>query len=152
MYKRILVALDGSDTSLHALQHAIKLARGLSASLRIVHVVDMGWLPLGPELAIDTEVMNAARYSAGKNVMARIRDAVEQTGFRAEIAMLETGTPTEQVAEAIARESERWQADLVVLGTHGRRGVQRLLIGSVAEQMTRRSAVPVLLVPVASTQ
>ena len=55
MYAKILVAVDGSDTSRHALQHAIELARELSATLCLVHVVDMDWLALAPELAIDVQ-------------------------------------------------------------------------------------------------
>jgi nucleotide-binding universal stress UspA family protein len=147
MYSRILAAVDGSDTSQHALTHAIGLARALSAKLRIIHVVDMNWLPLGPELAVESDAVSAARRSAGEKVIASAREAVEKAGFEADIALLETGAPTEHVAETIAKEAERWAADVVVLGTHGRRGVQRLLLGSVAEQVARRSSTPVLLIP-----
>src|SRR4030067_314234 len=65
MYTRILVTVDGSATSEHALRHAIGLAKGLSAALRVVHVVDMGVLPLGPELAIDIGAITKARRAAG---------------------------------------------------------------------------------------
>ena len=147
MYSKILVAVDGSETSRHALQQAIELARALSAAVRMVHIVDMSWLPIGPEIAIDTAVMSAARRGVGENIIAAARDTALEAGFEAEAALIETETPTQHVAEAIAREASRWGAGLVVLGTHGRRGVQRLLIGSVAEQMARLSPGPVLLVP-----
>jgi nucleotide-binding universal stress UspA family protein len=147
MYSRILVAVDGSDTSQHALTQAIDLAKGLSAMLRIVHVVDMGLLPAGPELAVDIEAISAARRFAGEKVIAAAGETSSKNDFAAETGLLETETPTQHVAETIAGEATRWQADLVVLGTHGRRGFQRLLLGSVAEQMTRRSTVPVLLIP-----
>jgi nucleotide-binding universal stress UspA family protein len=147
MYSKILVAVDGSDTSQHALQQAIELAQGLSAALRIVHVVDMNWLPLGPELAIDFETISAARRGVGEKIVAAARESAQKAGFVAEATLMETETPTQHVAETIAREASRWPADLVVLGTHGRRGFQRLLLGSVAEQLTRLSPVPVLLVP-----
>jgi nucleotide-binding universal stress UspA family protein len=147
MYSKILVAVDGSDTSRHALQQAIELAKALSATVRMVHVVDMSWLPIGPEIAIDTAVMSAARRGAGENIISAARDTALKAGLAAEAALIETETPNQHVAEAIAREAARWGAGLVVLGTHGRRGFQRLLIGSVAEQMARLSTGPVLLVP-----
>jgi len=147
MYSKILVAVDGSDTSLHALKHAIELAGNLSATLRIVHVVDMNWLPLAPELAIDIEAISAVRRSAGQRILADARETAQKAGLDAEAMLMETETPTQHVAEAIAKEATRWPADLVLLGTHGRRGFQRMLLGSVAEGMARRSPVPVLLVP-----
>lgn len=147
MYSRILVAVDESDTSRHALQQAIELARKLSATLRMVHVLDMSWLPIGPEVAIDTAALSAARRGVGEKIIAAARDAAQQAGFEAEAALIETETPIQQVAEAIAREASRWGADLVVLGTHGRRGFQHLMLGSVAEKVARLSPGPVLLVP-----
>jgi nucleotide-binding universal stress UspA family protein len=147
MYAKILVAIDESDTSLHALEHAIELARKLSATVRMIHVLDMSWLPLGPEIAIDTAALSEARRSAGERIIASARDAARQAGFDAEAVLVETETPIQQVAEALTREASRWGADLVVLGTHGRRGFQHLMLGSVAEQMVRRSPGPVLLIP-----
>lgn len=147
MYSRILVAVDESDTSLHALKHAIELSRRLSSTLRVVHVVDMSWLPIGPEVAIDTTALSAARRGAGEKVIATARDAAQQAGFEAEVGLIETETPIQQVAEVIVREASRWGADLVVMGTHGRRGFQHLILGSVAERMTRLSPGPVLLIP-----
>ena len=147
MYSKILVAVDGSDTSLHALKHAIELARKLSASLRMIHVLDMSWLPIGPEVAIDTGALSAARRGVGEKIIAAARDTAQQVGFEAEAGLIETETPIQQVAEVIAREASRWDADLVVMGTHGRRGFQHLMLGSVAERMARLSSVPVLLIP-----
>jgi nucleotide-binding universal stress UspA family protein len=147
MYSKILVAVDESETSHHALQQAIELARKLSATLRMIHVLDMSWLVIGPEVAIDTEAMSAARRGVGENTIATARDTARAAGFEAEDALIETETPIQQVAEAIAKEASRWGADLVVLGTHGRRGFQHLMLGSVAERVVRRSVVPVLLIP-----
>lgn len=147
MYSRILVAVDGSETSQHALEHAIALARSLSAKLRIIHVVDMNWLPLAPELAIDTQTIAKARRSAGEKVIEAANETASKAEFEAEAELKETESPTQHVAEVIAKEASSSSADVVVLGTHGRRGVQRLLLGSVAEQLARRSSVPVLLIP-----
>lgn len=147
MYTKILVAVDESDTSRHALQQAVELAGRLSAALRMIHVVDMSWLPIGPEVAIDTGALSAARRSVGEKVLASARDAAREAGFEAEAGLIETETPIQHVAEALAREAARWGADLVVMGTHGRRGFQHLMLGSVAEKMVRLSSWPVLLVP-----
>jgi nucleotide-binding universal stress UspA family protein len=147
MYTRILVAVDGSPTSEHALRHAVGLAKGLSAALRIAHVVDMGVLPLAPELAIDIGAISKARRAAGEQVIEKARESCRAGGIEVETRLLETGTPAQRIAALIADEAGAWPADLVVAGTHGRTGVQRLLLGSVAEGIARVSRVPVLLVP-----
>lgn len=147
MYKKILVAIDGSPTSGHALQHALGLARDLKAALRLVHVIDEGVLSFAPELAIDIGAILKARRDAGEKILTAARDACKAAGLEAETRLLETGTPAEHIAEALAAEARAWPADLVVAGTHGRRGVQRLLLGSVAEGIARVSPAPVLLIP-----
>lgn len=147
MYSKILVAVDGSDTSRHALTHAIELARRLSATLRIVHVVDMNWLPLAPELGIDVHATSDARRRAGEATLAAARATAQEAGIESESTLIETETPTRHVADAIAGEAARWHADLVLAGTHGHRGFERMFLGSVAENVARRSTVPVLLVP-----
>ncbi|OIR08633.1 stress response protein NhaX [mine drainage metagenome] len=147
MYSKILVAVDGSDISTHALKQAIALARNLKAQLRIVHVVDMGWFPIAPELDVDIRMLSAARHGVGESIIAAARDSARQEGFEAETVLLETDTPVQHVAEAIAQEALRWQAGMMVLGTHGRRGFKRLILGSVAELTARRSELPVLLIP-----
>lgn len=113
----------------------------------MVHVVDMSWLPIGPEMAIDTGVLAAARRGAGEKVIASARDFALQAEFEAEGVLIETETPIQQVAEAISNEAARWGADLVVVGTHGRRGFQHLMLGGVAERLARLSSGPVLLIP-----
>lgn len=147
MYSKILVAVDESETSRHALQQAIELAKKLSASVRMVHVLDMSWLPIGPEVAIDTSALSAARRGVGEKIIAAVSDTAKAAGFEADAVLVETETPTQQVAETIVREAARWGADLLVMGTHGRRGFQHLMLGSVAEQTVRRSPGPVLLIP-----
>jgi len=147
MYSRILVAVDGSPHSTHALKHATDLAKGLSASLRIIHVVDIGLLPSEPELSIDFDALYEARYAVAEKTLAAARDSVQESGIVVETQLLDTVMPTRHVAAAIAEAAASWPADLLVLGTHGRRGMERWLLGSVAEGVTRRSTVPVLLVP-----
>lgn len=147
MYSKILMAMDESDLSRHALQQAIELAQSLPARLRVVHVIDMSWLPIGPEIAIDTSALSAARRRAGETLIAVARETARLAGIELEADLIETETPVQHVAETIAGEAARWGADLLVMGTHGRRGFQHLMLGSVAERTLRRSSVPVLLIP-----
>jgi len=147
MYSRILVAIDGSPTSEHALRQAIGLAKGLSSTLRIVHIVDMGVLPAGAELAVDMERVMEARRDAGEKVLKSAQDLCRAAGVATETRLVETGTPAQRVANLIAEEAKSWPADLVITGTHGRTGVARMLVGSVAEGIARVSPAPVLLVP-----
>lgn len=149
MYSRILVAVDGSPHSAHALEQAAGLARSLSASLRLVHVVDIGLLPYGPELSIDIDALLKARYAIAEKTLAAARDSVQAPGLEVDTLLLDTATPVQHVAAAIAEAASNWPADLLVLGTHGRRGMERWFLGSVAEGVARRSTVPVLLVPMA---
>jgi len=146
MYSRILVAVDGSAGAARALNHAIALARAFKASLRIVHVVDMGWLPLGPELAVDVKRMADARCAGGERILATAREAAQAAEVAAETRLLETMTPGERVAETISGEAAAWPAELIALGAHGHGRIEHLLLGSVADGVARRAQVPVLLV------
>jgi nucleotide-binding universal stress UspA family protein len=146
MYARILAAIDGGQSSARALKHAIALSKALGAELRALHVVDMGWLPLGPELAVETRRIAEVRREEGARALAVAVDEAQAAGVAAASRLVETGAPGQSVASEIVREAQTWPADLLVLGTHGRGGAERLLLGSVAEGVTRRSTVPVLLV------
>ena len=145
-YSRILVAIDGSPQSEHALAHAIGLAKAMSATLRIVHVADMGWIPLATELAIRAEQAVRARQSHGEALLARAVAIASQGGVEAQSRLIPTGTPMQHAAEALVDDGNSWPADLIVLGARGGGGVGRLFLGSVADGVARRSAIPVLLV------
>lgn len=147
MNAHILVAVDGSAAAARALTHGIALAKAFGAALRILHVVDMGWLPLGPELALDVERETAARRAHGEKILSDALEAAQAADLSAETRLVETTTPAQRVAGAIAEEATAWPADLIALGSHGHRAVEHLLLGSVAEGVSRRAKVPVLLVP-----
>jgi nucleotide-binding universal stress UspA family protein len=146
MYARILVAVDGSPGSARAVAHAIALSKAFGAVLRVLHVVDMGWLALGPELAVDTQRLAAARRAEGERTVTAALETARAAGVPVETSLVETGAPGQRVASQIVQEAQAWPADLLVLGTHGRSGAERLLLGSVAEGVARRASVPVLLV------
>jgi nucleotide-binding universal stress UspA family protein len=146
MYKRILVGIDASVHAAHALRHAAALAKALSAALNVVHVVDMGWLPVAPELGLDIARVAAARRSEGEALLAGALETTRAAGLAAESRLLETASPAQQRAAALLEEAASWRADLVVLGARGHGAVEQLLLGSVADGVTRRSGIPVLLV------
>jgi len=144
MYQRILVPIDGSPTSERALQEAIKLADG-KAQLRLIYVVEQAY-PLDAEgyAFIDYAALQEAVRSTGERTLAQAAEKVKRSGNTAETALLDV--PGERAATAIDDEATSWNADLIVIGTHGRSGLSRLLLGSVAEQVVRGASVPVLLV------
>ncbi len=144
MYRRILVPIDGSATSDRALQEAIKLANG-EAQLRLVYVLEEIYLLDAEGYAyIDYAALQQAVRNTGARTLALAAEKVQRSGATAESALLEASG--ERVAGVIVSEAQQWQADLIVIGTHGRSGLNRLLLGSVAEGVVRVASVPVLLV------
>jgi len=144
MFKRILVAVDGSHTAELAFQEAIMLAKELRAQLRAVHVVDevsLNWPEGG-----DFEAVQETFRKSGRKILENADAEMRKAGMTAETKMLEIETFGHRVADMIAAEAEAWPADLIVIGTHGRRGVNRLLLGSVAEGVARVATKPVLLI------
>jgi nucleotide-binding universal stress UspA family protein len=141
MYQRILVAVDGSHSSDLALQEALKLAKETKAQLHPVHVIDV---TPGVEGGLDIERLRQAARQEGNDLLNKIASLVVQEGVDAEPAVLEADR--RQRSNAIANEAKRWKADLIVMGTHGRTGVARLVLGSVAEEVVRIAVAPVLLI------
>mgnify|MGYP000338950379 CR=1 FL=1 len=145
MFKRILVAVDGSDTAQQALQEAIKLAQELQAKLRIVHAVDVVNLNLGAEFPNPMEISDALSKS-GLEILRKAQAVAQQAGIAAETRLIEIDTLGHRIPEMIAADAEAWPADLIVICTHGRRGLSHLLLGSVAEGVVRVATKPVLLI------
>jgi nucleotide-binding universal stress UspA family protein len=141
MYKRILVPFDGSDTSREALESAIQLARESGGRLRIIHSLDE--LRYMTPYDYTVEVLETARSSANA-ALAQALELAKASGVAAESALLE-GLDL-RLGDVVADDARAWSADLVVVGTHGRRGVGRVLLGSGAEQIIRHAPVPVLAV------
>jgi nucleotide-binding universal stress UspA family protein len=144
LYKRILVPVDGSDTSNTALQEALRIAKDQQAALRIVHIVDEAVIDGDIDGLINYAALRDALKQGGTHLLARAAKSASQAGVEAETALLET--MGERHGEAIAAEAKRWQADLLVMGTHGRHGLDRLFMGSIAEGTARLAPVPLLLV------
>jgi nucleotide-binding universal stress UspA family protein len=145
MYKRILVAVDGSDTSQLALQEAVNLTKESGGQLRIVHVVDEVTFDLYREVVDPGEIQKAITKS-GEAILSKAQTAVRAAGVTAETRLLEIQKLGRRVTDMIAQEADAWPADLIVIGTHGRHGFNHLLMGSVAEGVVRIATKPVLLI------
>lgn len=144
MYKKILVPVDGSDTAARGLEEALRLAKSQGSALRLLHVVDDLPAYASAEAAVLTKELLEAMHARGRQILAEAEQSARRQGVAAEAVCTDvTGQP---VGEAIVAAARAWPADLIVLGTHGRRGLKRLVLGSDAELVVRASPVPVLLV------
>jgi nucleotide-binding universal stress UspA family protein len=147
MYERILVATDGSKTSGRAVAEAVKVARGTVARLRLVHVIDSPYAYADAwyaAVSADLDAIQRAWRRAGQDVLEQAAVPAREAGIEVESALLDLNG--RRVSRVITDEAERWGADLIVIGSHGRQGLEQLLLGSVAEGVLRTASVPVLLV------
>ncbi|CAB3659027.1 universal stress protein [Trinickia soli] len=146
MYQRILVPIDGSPTAQRALDYALALARETHAELIPLYVVD---IPIVAYEApgYDPSIVRDALLETGEALKKDALAAMQRENVRGEPRVVEILAPGIDVAERILEEARATHCDLVVMGTHGRRGFRRLVLGSVAERFTRISCCPVLLIP-----
>jgi len=149
MFRRIMVPIDGSSPSRRGLEEAIMLARDQKARLCVLHVVDQSIVTQ----SFDGTALMPASYveditkgltTSGKRLLARAEAKARARRVKVEARLLET--LGRRVADVIVREARKWRADVIVLGTHGRRGFSRVVLGSDAELVVREAPVPVLLV------
>lgn len=144
MYKRIAVAIDGSDASNAGLREACKVAKDQGSHLRLIHVVDeiLGASP--PIFGSAYDAIIAELRKAGSNILAHAESVAEKEGLTAETQLVEAmGRPA---GECVIHAAKEWPADLIVCGTHGRRGLRRIVMGSDAEYIVRHAPVPILLI------
>jgi nucleotide-binding universal stress UspA family protein len=142
--RMVLLPIDGSDSALRAVAALADLARtapGLHAILLNVEST----VPLMDRLVdgrpSEARRMEEPRREAGERLLAPARAALERVGVRC-TSFVEFGDP----ADTIVARAKEWSADLIVMGTHGRGAIGSLLLGSVAQKVLQRAAVPVLLV------
>ncbi|CAZ88891.1 Universal stress protein [Thiomonas arsenitoxydans] len=139
-YKKILVPIDASQTAQSAAAQAAALARDQQAAIRFVVVVEANGL-----LSSSPEFLNVLGNDA-RLLLDRWVNEARAPGMDVSSAVVETTQALPRVADAILAEGHRWGADLIVIGSHGRSGVRRMILGSVAEGVSQRSTVPVLIV------
>ena len=145
MYQRILVPIDGSTTSSKGLDEAIQLAKLTGGSLRLIHAVDILSFATGFEpYSVYAGDLVPRMREVGEQILAEAKVRVAASGVKVETLLFENLSM--RVSELVIEQAKTWGADLIVIGTHGRRGMGRFLLGSDAEQIVRMAPVPVLLV------
>jgi nucleotide-binding universal stress UspA family protein len=144
LYQHILVPVDGSPHAQRALDEAIAIARLTGGRLLVVHAIDEPFVALGAGAWAGVGDLLPLVREAAQTVLATAMARVHEAGVPAESMLLDTFQG--RVSDLVAQVATDRHADLVVIGTHGRRGVGRALLGSDAEQILRLSTAPVLLV------
>lgn len=144
MYRRILVPLDGSRTSQLGLGEAVKLAKSQGSSLRLLHVVDELVLMTTAEMAYDVAELIEVLKQDGRRILEKGAAHARKHGVKVQTSLVESVGG--HAAQVIIDEARKYHASLIVLGTHGRRGLKRMVMGSDAEEVVRNSPAPVLLV------
>ena len=138
MYQRILLAVDGSKSSDLALSQAITVAKATGAEIRAVFVADDSDLFFEVSY-VDNESLMKGVVSLGTDLLQAATKRLNDAGIRSSTKLFEKPKSPGKISEA-------WKADLIVLGTHGRRGVRRLVMGSVSEGVISKTRKPVLLI------
>ncbi len=144
LYRRILVPIDGSDTAQRGLQEALSLAKLCDASLVLLSVVE--YYPMMMEMATATtwELVTTDLRSHHQRVLDRAHEAAKSAGVASETHLEDAAAA--RVCDVIVDQAREHRCDLIVMGTHGRRGIEHAMVGSDAERVIRMSTVPLLLV------
>ena len=145
MYEHILISTDGSEVARKGVDHGLALAKAVSAKVTIVTVSEALWAFVGGDGGLSPsaylEYTEAQRMRAN-DILAEAKADADRQGIAAEMLFLEDAMPAEAIIEAAGTHG----CNLIVMASHGRRGVQRLLLGSVTAEVVGRSPVPVLVV------
>ena len=141
LFKKILVPVDGSNTSNKALDYALKMAQTEQAEVRLIYCIDE--LSLLNSHEYSGEIIQLARES-GHTILQKGLALAQAAKVKADTRLIDR--VGQRLGESVADAAGDWGADLIVLGTHGRRGIGRVLLGSGAEQVMRMAPVPVLMV------
>ncbi len=146
IYKKILLAIDGSDASKPALHEAMRFTQDQQATLRVIFVVDESYVYHGGPGYDYLSYVASCREEGQAILDNAIKEIKKQTSIQIESSLLELKPFQGRIADAIIEEAQDWPADLLILGTHGRRGFSHVFMGSVAENVIRISTIPVLLI------
>jgi nucleotide-binding universal stress UspA family protein len=143
MYRNILIATDGSVLAQKAIDHGLGIAKGLGAKVTVVTVTEMMSTQNGMLMprASDVDRYETEAHTAARDILDRAALASTAAGVPCDVVHVADKTPAEGVLETTATRG----CDLIVMASHGRRGLDRLLLGSHAQEVMVRSAVPVLI-------
>ena len=138
---KILCPTDYSSTSDNAVRYAVEFARKVGAHIRFIHILTSGNPVVKITPAEDGSIDQIEEDDVLPESFSSILMAEKQKGLSADIRVLKGEAP-----KVIAEQAKSWGADLIIMGSHGRSGLHRLIMGSVAEDVFRSSDIPVLLV------
>ncbi|PWY54317.1 universal stress protein [Legionella qingyii] len=141
MYKQIMVAVDDSNASTLALKEAIKLAKNQNSKIWMIHIIDTLY-----EGDVDRKSFIELTRQKGQEVLNSMKKILSRSKIEFEMKLTELTPSKPKIAEKLVNEATALSADLIVIGTHGRRGIHHILTGSIAEEIIRISKTPVLLV------
>ncbi|KTD40489.1 universal stress protein [Legionella parisiensis] len=141
MYKKIMVAVDDTKASISALKEAIKVAKNQNSKICVIHIIDTLY-----EGDVDRESFVELTRKKGQEVLDSMKKILSRSKVEFEMKLTELTPSKAQIAEKLVDEATGLSADLIVIGTHGRRRIHHLLTGSVAEEVIRISKTPVLLI------
>jgi nucleotide-binding universal stress UspA family protein len=139
-FKHILVTTDFSPSSSGAIELAIEMATKFDAELTLLHVWELPVYPYMELMISSAEITNSVEKAAAECLATKLKEV--QARLPRSKSLLKLGLPWQQIVETIKQS----KADLLVMGTHGRRGVEHAIMGSVAEKLVRLSPIPVLTV------
>lgn len=146
MYERILVAVDGGPSSELAIAQAVGLAKQLAAEVKVLFVVDDSELFFEAAYLVDPTEIVRGMIHVGRKALAVAALCFENAGVRCLTELAERPVSPGDISATIVDRAEHWPADLIIMGTHGRRGVRRVIMGSVSEGVVSKSGKPVLLI------
>ena len=143
MFKHILVPIDGSKTALHAADTAIELAAKINAKITVVHVIHVyPYVGLGDGAIEGLDQYLSAATASASNAISAVQQRVEAAGVAFASRIAESNTVWRGILDA----AEHTDTDLIVMGTHGRGMIDRLLLGSVTQRVLSHASVPVMVV------
>ncbi|MCS3924222.1 universal stress protein [Methanosalsum natronophilum] len=140
IYKNILIATDGSEHSENTIKYGVELAKLSGARLFAVYVVDTGAFASIP-MDAEWEMMYSLLQDEGKKATERVEEMSNEYGVEVEQVLLD-GQPAHEIIDF----AEKNNISVIIMGTHGKSGLDRFLLGSVAERVIRSSDIPVFVV------
>ncbi|KWA22647.1 universal stress protein [Burkholderia territorii] len=140
--QRLMFAVDGSEPSLHA----VRVGLGFAAPTTLLYAAYVVDRAVRLTDIVPVRALEDAYRAEGEDALARIGPLFHATGNPTKRGIIETRPTSDDVAHALMRDAVHWHAELLVVGTHGRRGIAAWLIGSVARRVAHLAQVPVLLV------
>jgi nucleotide-binding universal stress UspA family protein len=150
MVRKILVPLDGSATAQRGFEEALGMAKMFGASVVLLNVAELYPVMLETASASAWEQIAEGQRRAGRDIVERARSTAVDQGVAADTVVIEN--PAERVADVVVKVARDKGCDMIVMGTHGRRGFSHLMLGSDAERVLHLSTLPVLVVRHPETQ